>query len=110
MFRYKTFLLLVCAPFVFISRPLKAVEFKVPEKYGIVKESFESDSEYNVYFIQDAHCNEEAQINIYNLLNYLVSTQHIDLITMEGAAGVIDPVDLRSFPYDDAKQIVSNYF
>ncbi|GEM_PF-2805793 len=82
----------------------------ISEEYAEVKDRFSSNSAQTIYFIQDAHCNAEAQMNIYKIINYLIESKSVELITMEGAEGEIKPDDLRKFPYEETKKLVSNYF
>ncbi|MEW6534062.1 MAG: ARMT1-like domain-containing protein [Candidatus Auribacterota bacterium] len=115
-FPFKIFLsvaLLAVLISVFSVRETRSSSLPISDSIGYVKDSYKSKKEADsqvIYYIQDAHCNAEAQMNIYKIIKFLVQEEEVGLIAMEGAAGEINPVDLSSFPYEEAKQIVSYYF
>jgi len=107
-FRIHVFISLL---FFLISPRVFSVEKPdIPEKYAVIQDSYTGESAYEIYYIQDAHCNLEAQKNIYNIINSLIEKAGVRLITMEGAQGEIAPDDLRIFPYEETKKLVSSYF
>ena len=79
-------------------------------KYASVEDKSVTDSPYTVYFIQDAHCNPQAQMSIYNVIKYLIEYEGAEIIAMEGAEGQIVADDLRCFPSEETKKLVSDYF
>ncbi|MDX9703115.1 MAG: ARMT1-like domain-containing protein [Candidatus Auribacterota bacterium] len=97
--------------FFLLSPAICAGEIALSESLGSIQDSYIcEDSPYTVYFIKDAHCNYEAQENISKIISYLVNSRNIQLVAMEGAVGEIDPVDLRKFPYEETRRVVSNFF
>ena len=101
---------LLCLPALY-SNSFASSEPVFSENLAQIKDKYVvPDSPYVVYFIQDAHCNRDAQTKIYEIITQLVEQQQVGLVAMEGAEGDIEVDDLRVFPYSEAKNIVSNYF
>jgi|GEM_PF-2317896 len=86
-------------------------EIRVNRKYGKVISSKNIEkSRARIIHIQDAHCNEEAQLNISNLLNDLVKNYGVKLVGVEGAAGKFDTERISRFPDKEVLQNVTKYF
>ncbi len=73
---------------------------------GKVISSYEGSSKKNVIFIQDAHMNTSAQMNISNILKHLTWNSDVKLIGLEGAAGRFDAREFNSMPFPEIKQKV----
>ena len=73
-------------------------EISFSSEYGIISELHKSQKENDkvIIHIQDAHCNYEAQKNIYHILNKLVKDYKIDLIAQEGGE---DYLNIDQFKY-----------
>jgi len=67
-------------------------------------------SDVKIIHIQDAHCIEEAQLNIASMLRDLSRDYNIQLIGLEGASGGLDTQRLRNYPDKAALKEVSEYF
>ncbi len=66
-------------------------EITIPEAYGKITEAFNGDSGKMVFHIQDLHTNPEAQLNSAKIMEYLINTYGVKLLTIEGESGPIDP-------------------
>ena len=93
-----------------LSSASKADMKSLSAKYASVEDKSVTSSPYTVYFIQDAHCNPQAQMSIFNVIKYLIEYEGAEIIAMEGAEGQIIADDLRRFPSEETKKIVSDYF
>jgi len=81
--------------------------------FGIISELHKSsiDNGKVVIHIQDAHCNYEAQRNIYHILDTLVKNYKIDLIAQEGGEDYIDIDQLKypSISNEETNKITDEY-
>lgn len=82
----------------------------IPRDYGIIKERANGGNGKLVLYIQDAHCNYEAQNNISKILEYLIKNYKIDFVAVEGADGIVDTSWFKAFPDEDIKREVADYF
>lgn len=82
---------------------------RVPEVYGSVKETHKGNDKV-VFYLQDAHCNFEAQQNNARILQDLVNQYGIDTVAVEGTSGKIETADLAAFPDKEAMADVASYF
>jgi hypothetical protein len=85
-------------------------EWHVPDTYGSIKEVYKGSSSKTVVYIQDAHCNFEAQQNNANILQDLVRNYGVHLVAVEGSTGIIDTTPFAQFPDKDIKTEVATYF
>lgn len=109
----KKFSLAVCGFLVCIGIVVttgSASDLHFPHERGYIKSSFDGAGDRTVYFIQDAHCNPEAQQKVFSIISYLVESRDVKLIAMEGAESVIDTGWFRQFPYEQSKHVVAEYF
>lgn len=68
---------------------LSSPSFNIPSEYGMIKEEFGntySQDGKTIVYIQDAHCNYEAQKNIANILEDLIKNQGIKMVFVEGGS------------------------
>jgi hypothetical protein len=91
-------------------RACKISEVQIPEDLGLVKDSYKGAGDKLVVHIQDAHCNYEAQTNIYKMIELLVEKNKLKLLAVEGSEGVIDTGTFSSFPDQKIKKEVADYF
>ena len=91
------------------SSSIDVSKVRVPEVYGSVKETHKGNDKV-VFYLQDAHCNFEAQQNNARILQDLVNQYGIDTVCVEGTAGPIDTTRLASFPDKEAMADVASYF
>lgn len=90
-----------------VTDPEKIV---VPREFGLVKSKFAGKGERLIVHIQDAHCNYEAQSNIVKILENLIRNYNLNLVSVEGADGVIDTSWFKAFPDDEVRKEVATYF
>ena len=77
---------------------------------GTVKSRYSGGTEKVIVHIQDAHCNYEAQSNINKILDQVTKECGIDLISVEGAEGIVDTAWFRAFPDAEIRKEVATYF
>ncbi|MFC1808734.1 hypothetical protein ACFL3D_01245 [Candidatus Omnitrophota bacterium] len=92
------------------ARSPKVYTVKLPQQSCNVKERWKGESNKTVIHIQDAHSNVDAQKNIANIIESLVEENEIEVVGVEGAAQKIDLDELRAFPSDKAKEVVTNVY
>lgn len=86
-------------------------KIRINRKYGkVISSKYLEKSRARIIHIQDAHCNEEAQLNIANILNDLVKNYDIKLVGVEGAQGKFDTGRVANFPNKEVLQDVTKYF
>ncbi|RKY40669.1 MAG: hypothetical protein DRP85_08180, partial [Candidatus Makaraimicrobium thalassicum] len=77
---------------------------------GTVKSRYSGDKDKVIVHIQDAHCNYEAQSNINDILEQLTKECGMDMISVEGAEGIVDTAWFRAFPDAEIRKEVATYF
>jgi SAM-dependent methyltransferase len=82
----------------------------IPSDYGAVLELNGEQGTRFVYHIQDAHCQPDAQYNIANLINAVLSHHGSAVVGIEGASGEIDARTFQAYPDKQALNKVSRYF
>ncbi len=82
----------------------------IEKEYGLIKSRFLGNSNKLIINIQDAHCNFEAQTNIVNILETLIKSHSLSLISVEGADGLIDTTWFKAFPDEQVREEVAGYF
>ncbi|HPN72403.1 MAG TPA: hypothetical protein PKZ41_00215, partial [Candidatus Omnitrophota bacterium] len=84
---------------------LNALTFSIPEHLGIVNDRWQGSSSPVVIYVQDAHCNYEAQQKLSQIVAYVNEKYGIETVDLEGGAGgydlsaltdVADPVSRRN--------------
>ena len=73
----------------------------LPERLGRIVETWqpsEQPSQGLVLYIQDAHTHPGAQTSIEEILRWLHSQLHVELVGLEGAAGWCDPTPYTQLP------------
>ncbi len=91
-------------------KPFELENWHVPETYGSIKESYLGKKGKTIIYIQDAHCNFEAQQNNAKILQDLIRTYGVNLVAVEGSTGIIDTTPFAQFPDKDIKTEVATYF
>jgi len=77
-----------------------ATSLDINPDYGMVKEEFGysyGDDSKTIIYIQDAHCNYEAQKNIARILEYLVKEKGIKMVFVEGGSDDSSLTYLRGY-------------
>ncbi len=90
--------------------PNKVSAIQIPEDIGVVKTSYRGVGDRLVVHIQDAHCNYEAQTNIYKIIKNLAENNNVRLLAVEGSVGFIDVTPFSSFPDQKIKEEVADFF
>jgi hypothetical protein len=90
--------------------PNKISSIQIPEDIGIIKDSYRGVGDKLVVHIQDAHCNYEAQTNIYKIIQNLVENNNLKILGVEGSEGLIDVTPFSSFPDTKIKEEVADFF
>ncbi|MBU0633706.1 MAG: hypothetical protein KKB82_09365 [Candidatus Omnitrophica bacterium] len=85
---------------------------EVPKELGFVKEIHvpNSPTDKLIINIQDLHCHYQAQKNISGILDHLVTTHGLKVISVEGGSGKIDTTFYKELPDDKIKEQVADYF
>ena len=91
-------------------KPFDLETWHVPETYGTIKEAHRGNQAKTIVYIQDAHCNFEAQQNNAKILQDLISNYGVKLVAVEGSTGIIDTTPFAQFPDKDIKTEVATYF
>jgi hypothetical protein len=92
------------------SNTLEVANYHIPENLATIKERHEGASGKTILYIQDAHCNFEAQSNNAKILEELVKNHGVKLVAVEGSTGLIDTAPFSQFPDKDIKTEVATYF
>ncbi|MFH1878404.1 MAG: hypothetical protein ABH883_06330 [Candidatus Omnitrophota bacterium] len=92
------------------SEPLNVEDIGIAIDAGTIKSKYSGDKNKVIIHIQDAHCNFEAQTNINKMLDQLNKECGIDLISVEGAEGLVDTTWFRAFPDEEIRKEVATYF
>ncbi|KJJ85483.1 hypothetical protein OMAG_000649, partial [Candidatus Omnitrophus magneticus] len=77
---------------------------------GTIKSRYQGNTDKVIIHIQDAHCNYEAQDNINKILDQLSKECGLNMISVEGAEGVVDTSWFRAFPDEEIRKEVATYF
>ncbi len=89
----------------------KIQEFDIPSAKGTVTARWVSDAPSPlIVHVKDIHCNYGIQESIADILEILVARYGIDLISVEAAAGEIDPSVFSVFPDVHVKEKVCENF
>ena len=59
----------------------------IPSEFGEIKSAYQGLQDLLIVHIQDAHVNEEAQMNISRIIEYLSKQSKTRLVGVEGASG-----------------------
>jgi hypothetical protein len=105
----------------FLSFPLLAFsstvlsDLKIPAQIGNIKEVFEANAgaatnPVTVIQIQDAHCNYEAQKNLAQILEYLITAKNLRLIMVEGGSGDVSLSFLRGYADKQAREEIADKY
>lgn len=89
---------------------LNVQDIAVALNVGRVKSRFEGHNGKTIIHIQDAHCHYEAQQNINNILEQVTREWGVDMISVEGAEGIVDTSWFRAFPDAEIRKEVADYF
>jgi len=86
-------------------------EFMVSENYGTIRDShFTGNNKGIIIHIQDLHCNYDAQMSIYHIIDELIDRYSLGLVTVEGSVGRLETAPFSSYPNERTKEEVASYF
>lgn len=86
-------------------------EFMVSEDYGTIRDSYFAGNNHGIIIhIQDLHCNYDAQMSIYHILDELIDKYGLNLVTIEGVEGELDTAPFSDYPDEEIKERVSKHF
>ncbi len=85
------------------------LDLKIPFRWGIIRDLYNSGTDKLIVNIQDAHCDFVAQENISRILERLASDYRLKVVALEGASGQVQNPILSFFPQDSVKKEVSLY-
>lgn len=82
---------------------------EIPQKLATIIKSHSSGNQLIVH-IQDLHCNYEIQKNISEIIGQLVRKNGLNLVGIEGASQAVNVTKLSTFPVDEVKKEVGDYY
>lgn len=85
---------------------------EIPQEIGFVKDVHVpgNPSGKLIINIQDLHCNYKAQKNIAAIIDHIIQTYGLRLISVEGGSGKIDTTFYKELPDEKIKEQVADYF
>jgi len=113
MKRLLSIIILVCmlSSSVLAAQPINNIREMVSEANGTIRDSYFVGSNNGIIVhIQDLHCNYDAQISVYNIINELIDKYHLDLVSIEGSVGQLETAPYSKRPNDKIKQDAAKYF
>ncbi|MBU1127636.1 MAG: hypothetical protein KKE01_00955 [Candidatus Omnitrophica bacterium] len=90
--------------------PLMVEDIGIAIDSGTIKSRHQTGGDKVIIHIQDAHCNYEAQQNINRILEQLSAECGVNMISVEGAEGIVDTSWFRAFPDAEIRKEVATYF
>jgi len=91
--------------------PASATVLSIPESYGAIKEQSMGNYDNSlVVLIQDLHCNYDAQMSIYKIIDKLIKEENFKLVTIEGPTGRLDTAPFCKYSNDEIKERVAKHF
>ncbi len=83
----------------------------IPDNYGTIKDKYINNySDLLIVHIQDLHCNYDAQMSIYKMVDKLVNEHDFKLVTVEGSVGRLETAPFSNYPDEEIKAKVARYF
>lgn len=93
------------------AQPVGNMKEMVSAANGTIKDSYFSGSGRGIIVhIQDLHCNYDAQLSIYNIINELIDKYELNLVSIEGCVGSLETAPYSERPNDKIKEKVAQYF
>jgi hypothetical protein len=104
-------LVYLCLPCDLLAQPVGNMGEMVSEVNGTIRESYFAGANNGiVVHIQDLHCNYDAQISIYNIINELIDRYNLGLVAIEGCVGELDAAGLFRAPDGKANENLIQYY
>ena len=110
---YIIIVLLFCMiyPSNIFAQPVSNIREMVSENNGTIRDSYFAGANKGIIVhVQDLHCNYDAQISIYNIINELIDKYHLNVVAIEGCVGELDTAPYSKKPNDSIKESVAKYF
>lgn len=92
------------------NQPKDIFNLVIPSSWGSIKEIYKGSSKEVIVHIQDAHANYEAQTNIANIIDLLVTDYGVKIAGIEGSVGKLQTELFSTFPEDEIRTQVSDLF
>lgn len=94
-----------------INSAIAVPNLSIPANAGIVKDKYiNNSSDLLIIHIQDLHCNYDAQISIYKIVDKLIKEQNLKLVTVEGSVGQLETTPFCNYPEEDIKETVAKEY
>lgn len=95
-----------------IKHPLDSMKgFMVSENHGTIRDSYFAGNNHGIIIhIQDLHCNYDAQMSIYHILDELIDKYGLNLVTIEGVEGELDTTPYSNYPDEEIIEKVAKYY
>ena len=93
-----------------MDEPKDIFDIIIPSSWGSIKDIYKGSSKEVIVHIQDAHANYEAQGNIANIIDLLVEEYGLNVAGIEGSVGKLQTELFSTFPEDDIRTHVSDFF
>jgi hypothetical protein len=104
-------ILCIIWPSCVLAQPADNIKDMISESNGTVRDSYFAEADNGIIVhIQDLHCNYDAQISIYNIINELIEKYHLNVVAIEGCTGALDTAPYSKRPNDRIKEDVVKYF
>ncbi len=85
-------------------------KISISRENGLVRSSYNANSDKLIINIQDAHCNYEAQVNIAKMVEGLAKNYGLSFVAIEGADGEIDVSKFDAFTDEAVRREVADHF
>ena len=94
-----------------IQQPLDAIKELVSENNGTIRDSYFAGANSGILIhIQDLHCNYDAQMSIYGIIDELIDKYNLKLVTIEGNMGKLVTDAFRRTDDMKIREQVAKYF
>jgi len=94
-----------------INQPVESLAELVPESYGTIRDShFAGANSGIIVHIQDLHCNYDAQMSIYHIIDELIDKYGLEFVAMEGSIGKLDTSHFARGYDKNVREIVGKQF
>ena len=82
----------------------------IPEDKGIITEKHAGAGKKTIFYIQDIHCQYDAQLNEADIISFLQKKHELNLILVEGGSGNVNLSHLRSLASMERRREVADDF
>jgi hypothetical protein len=111
LYLFLVFIYIMHMPSGLYAQSVANVREMVSENNGTIRDSYFAETNRGtIVHIQDLHCNYDAQIAIYNIINDLIDKYQLGVVAIEGSIGQLDTAPYSQRPNDRIKEEVAKYF